>query len=112
MAAQQLSVWHCSCGATSVKVDIAPTEFGDTAAIDLFVLADYPGHLHPAGTFGVVIAAPRKHPQICVGSFLPTLHCSVWCASQTDFIIKEESSNVSFRQELEDKARSTAKRCL
>ena len=50
-AAQQLSVWHCSCGASSVKVDIAPTEFGDTAAIDLFVLADYPGHLDPAGTF-------------------------------------------------------------
>ena len=46
-------------------------EFGDTAAIDLFVLADYEGNqlsfvniLDLASTFGVVAMIPSKHPKI------------------------------------------------
>ena len=46
-------------------------EFGDTAAIDLFVLADYEGNqlsfiniLDLASTFGVVAMIPSKHPNI------------------------------------------------
>ena len=46
-------------------------EFGDTAAIDLFVLADYAGNqlsfikvLDLASTFGVVTAIQRKHPKV------------------------------------------------
>ena len=46
-------------------------EFGDTAAIDLFVLADYEGNqlsfvniLDFASTFGVVAMIPSKHPKI------------------------------------------------
>ena len=46
-------------------------EFGDTAAIDLFVLADYQGNqlsfiniLDLASTFGVVAMIPSKHPKI------------------------------------------------
>ena len=51
--------------------DFAQTEFGDTAAIDLFVLADYEGNqlsfiniLDLASTFGVVAMIPSKHPKI------------------------------------------------
>ena len=46
-------------------------EFGDTAGIDLFVLADYEGNqlsfidiLDLASTFGVVAMIPSKHPKI------------------------------------------------
>ena len=46
-------------------------DFGDTAAIDLFVLADYEGKqlsffniLDLASTFGVVAMIPSKHPKI------------------------------------------------
>ena len=41
-------------------------EFGDTAAIDLFVLADYEGIniLDLASTFGVVALIPSKHPKM------------------------------------------------
>ena len=46
-------------------------EFGDTAAIDLFVLADYEGSqlsfiniLDLADTFGVVAVIPSNHPKI------------------------------------------------
>ena len=46
-------------------------EFGDTAATDLFVLADYEGNqlsfihiLDLASTFGVVAMIPSKHPKI------------------------------------------------
>ena len=46
-------------------------EFGDTAAIDLFVLADYDGNqlsfiniLDFASTFGVVAVIPSKRPKI------------------------------------------------
>ena len=46
-------------------------EFGDTAAIDLFVLADYEGNqlsfiniLDSASTYGVVAMIPSKHPKI------------------------------------------------
>ena len=46
-------------------------EFGDTAAIDLVVLADYAGNqlifeniLDIASTFGVVAMIPSKHPKI------------------------------------------------
>ena len=44
-----------------MKVDIAPTEFGDTAAIDLFVLADYPGNLALAGNLEL---SPPLHTNI------------------------------------------------
>ena len=51
-------------------------EFGDRAAIDLFVLADYAGNqlsfmktLDPASTFGVVAMIPSKHPKIVWDQF-------------------------------------------
>ena len=51
-------------------------EFGDTAAIDLFVLADYEGNqlsftdiLDLASTFGVVAMIPSKHPKIVCDHF-------------------------------------------
>ena len=53
-------------------------EFGDTAAIDLFVLADYEGNqlsfvniLDLASTFVVVAMIPSKHPKIDVWKSLP-----------------------------------------
>ena len=52
-------------------------EFGDTAVIDLFVLADYEGNqlsfiniLDLASTFGVVVMIPSKHPKIVWDHFL------------------------------------------
>ena len=49
----------------------ADREFGDTAAIDLFLLADYEGNqlsfiniLDLASTFGVVAMIPSKHPKV------------------------------------------------
>ena len=46
-------------------------EFGDTAAIDLCVLADYEGNqlsfinlLDLASTFGIVAVIPSKHPKV------------------------------------------------
>ena len=54
-------------------------EFGDTAAIDLFVLADYEGNqlrfiniLDLASTFGVVAMIPSKHPTIVWDHFSNT----------------------------------------
>ena len=55
-------------------------EFGDTAAIDLFVLADYAGNqlsfiniLDLASTFGVVAMVPSKHPKVVSDHFFK--HC-------------------------------------
>ena len=51
-------------------------EFGDTPAIDLFVLADYEGNqlsfmniLDLASTLGVVDMIPSKHPKIVCDHF-------------------------------------------
>ena len=77
---------HFSCDAMCARVsnildpicrrDFAQTEFGDTAAIDLFVLADYEGNqlsfiniLDLASTYGVVAMIPSKHPKIVWGHF-------------------------------------------
>ena len=50
-------------------------EFGDTAAIDLFVLADYAelsfiNILDLASTFGVVAMVPSKQPKIVWDHFI------------------------------------------
>ena len=52
-------------------------EFGDTAAIDLFVLVDYAGNqlsftniLDLASTYGVVAMVPSKHPKVVWDHFL------------------------------------------
>ena len=56
--------------------DFAQREFGDTAAIDLFVLVDYDGDqlgilniLDLASTLGVVAMIPSKHPKIVWNHF-------------------------------------------
>ena len=65
-------------------------EFGDTAAIDLFVLADYEGNqlsfiniLDFASTFGVVAMIPSKHPKI-VWDHFQTLDHSFWRTAKVD----------------------------
>ena len=53
------------------------SELGDTAAIDLFALADYAGNqmifmsvLDLASTFGIVTMIPSKHPKVVWADFL------------------------------------------
>ena len=59
-------------------------EFGDTAAIDLFVLADYEGNqlsfintLDLASTLGVVALIPSTHPKVVWDHFFK--HCITPC---------------------------------
>ena len=71
-AAQELCAQLCSCVPTCVKVNIilglrTDREFGETAAFDLFALADFAGNqlrFTSASTLGVVTAVPSKHPKV------------------------------------------------
>ena len=95
VAAQLQFAQHFSCDAMCARVssilDHLPArlrtdrDFGDTAAIDLFVPADYEGNqlnfihiLDFASTFGVVATIPSKHPKDRVGPLLQTLDYSLF----------------------------------
>ena len=101
-------------------------EFGDTAAIDLFVLADYDGNelsliniLDLASTFGVVAMIPRKHPKI-VWDHLLTLDYSFSRAAKVDLRprrrirarVRTRARRLGVRTHADSRNHSTAKRSL
>ena len=82
---ESTSSWTPLAGETSHRQRI----LGDTAAIDLFVLAGYAGNqlrfiniVHFASICGVVTLIPSKHPKIVWGH--KTLDHSFWRAAKAD----------------------------
>ena len=59
-------------------------EFGDTAAIDLFVLVSFIDILDLASTSGVVAMIPSKHPKIVWEPLFQTLDHSFWRTAKVD----------------------------
>ena len=87
--------WYVMCARFSIILDLtclhdsAQTESGGSAAIDLFVLADYAEH------FWSCRDGSQHSPESRLGPLFQALHHSLWRATKVEFATMEENSRAS-----------------